>query len=73
MLRAIREYTGNSVCSCTGEIKTHKYYVVTFADKNGIVVAEAHFGRKEEADFIVESVNNASDLYHKDHCGSWDD
>ena len=57
-LRAIREYTSQTLCNHNPPHKTTAY-IVTFVKEGGCVVADASFHLKEEADFIVDVVNEA--------------
>jgi len=54
-LRAVREYTGRR--ACCGCSKPVVGYHVTFCMESGVVIAGADFTNMDEADFIVDTIN----------------
>ncbi len=70
-LRAIREYTANQFCARCNHTKP--VYVVTFAQPDGLVVAECSFSDKMQADYVVEMLNaqHPDPDTHK-HSGEWE-
>lgn len=59
-LRAIREYTTQHVCNQRPP-HTTTWYVVTFAQRDGVVVADCSFSSKENAEFVITAVNDKYD------------
>lgn len=75
-LRAIREYVSNTVCNCgeCGKISKQVTFNVTFADETGCVVANCYFNSVEEANFVVDAVNQQYDAVGEsgEHLSKWD-
>lgn len=76
-LRAIREYTAMSICDIDN-LHKKKIYVVTIADDEGLdgcVISECDFSRKEDADWIVNKINEGNPMVEKNSscAGEWEE